>query len=373
MTVITPNDADNTLRYEIVGYEEIPIDRIRINPDNPRPSFHLQDDDSGLIELGNSIRTSGQHRPAIVYEMVNGWRDECKDTHGHYMLLQGERRWRSSRIAKMDTLRCLIVRTPKSELEEHEWLGVEEAFKEDWQPFFVMRFAVNLAAQLGVGVTDPAVTARTGLSIAELTKAEKIMSLELPIQALVAEYEELLYQDKRARGANHNGRIGGKAGVRSKEFTPNKAAMVWDAFRLLRANYPHLCNDLTNLELQRRLAVKVSKSSTRDIDALLSALRERQPRQGMMTQIAEFLDNPQRKLHDTIRATGNGVAIRHRKLIASVERIDGSFVQLRAQIDQIGSDAQTLADDHVAILRLARHIDEYERALGIRIRELRDL
>lgn len=366
-----PLQQGATIRYEILGYDEIPVTRIYANPDNPRPKFHFSDDDPELIALGDSIKTSGQHRPAIVYEMVGGWRPECQDQQGNYMLLQGESRWRACQIAKVDTLRCLIVRTPKDKASELEWLGVEEGFKRDWQPFFVMRFAHRLSQELNTKITDQEITARTGLAIGQLKLAEKIFKLEPEIQAILAEYEEIVYKQRQNRETK--GRIAGGSGIRSKEFTTAKAGLVWDIFSVLRDKHSFVVKDYTDLELQRRIASKATKgaATSKEMEALLSALREPTTPQGLPTEIVNLLANEGQKIKDTVRTVGHKNVIKHRKLIRSLDAVRTPIRSILANVDQVGTDPGQLEQDQNTILRLINDLQTYERELEKKVRLLK--
>lgn len=360
-----------TVRYEILGYDEIPVDRIFPNPDNPRPNFHFSDDDPELIALGDSIKSSGQHRPAIVYEMVGGWRPECQDNQGHYMLLQGESRWRACTLAKVDVLRCLIVRTPKDKTSELEWLGVEEAFKREWQPFFVMRFAHRLANELNIEITNQKITARTGLTTKDLKLAEKIFKLEPEIQAILVEYEEILYKQRQNRMTK--GRISGGSGIRSKEFTTSKAGHVWDIFQVLREKHAFVVKEYDDLELQRRIASKATKGSATDkeMQALLSALNEPNVNERIPTEIANLLANEEQKIKDTVRTVGHRNAIKHRKLIRSLDALRTPVRAIHDSIDQVGTDLDQLETDKNVILRLINDLQKYEHLLDKKVTLLR--
>src|SRR6185295_9974236 len=64
------------------GPTELPIDRIRPNPSQPRKTF----DPSALEELAASIRTHGLLQPVVVRSVGDG-----------FELISGERRWRAAK------------------------------------------------------------------------------------------------------------------------------------------------------------------------------------------------------------------------------------------------------------------------------------
>lgn len=72
----------------------LPIAQVNPNPNQPRKQFKKQ----SLLELAQSIKENGLVQPVIV---------EPTDD-GNYMLVAGERRWRASQMAGMDTIEAII-------------------------------------------------------------------------------------------------------------------------------------------------------------------------------------------------------------------------------------------------------------------------
>lgn len=75
---------------------EIPIDRILPNPDQPRTIF----DEADLEQLSESIAEHGVIQPVTVERADNGF----------YILHDGERRWRASKLAGKTTIPAYIER-----------------------------------------------------------------------------------------------------------------------------------------------------------------------------------------------------------------------------------------------------------------------
>lgn len=82
---------------------EISLKEIRPNPFQPRKYF----DESSLIELGESIKNDGLLQPVIVTEDVDG-----------YVLIAGERRLRASKIAKMKTIRAIVLNSDEQKMRQ---------------------------------------------------------------------------------------------------------------------------------------------------------------------------------------------------------------------------------------------------------------
>ena len=77
-----------------VGVRTVPIDHITPNPEQPRIEF----DEVTLNELAASIREHGVLQPILVRPLGPNT----------YQLIAGERRWRASRMAGLDTIAALI-------------------------------------------------------------------------------------------------------------------------------------------------------------------------------------------------------------------------------------------------------------------------
>jgi ParB/RepB/Spo0J family partition protein len=77
-----------------VGVRVIPLDRIEANPEQPRLSF----DEQTLDELAASIREHGVLQPILVRPLGNN----------RFQLVAGERRWRASATAGLDTIPALV-------------------------------------------------------------------------------------------------------------------------------------------------------------------------------------------------------------------------------------------------------------------------
>ncbi len=76
------------------GIRHIPVDHIEPNPENPRLLF----EEEALAELAASIKEHGVLQPVLVRPRV---RDQ-------YQLVAGERRWRATKLAGLDTIPALV-------------------------------------------------------------------------------------------------------------------------------------------------------------------------------------------------------------------------------------------------------------------------
>jgi ParB family chromosome partitioning protein len=78
-----------------VGVRLVPVDRIEPNPEQPRLAF----DEEALQELSGSIKEHGVLQPILV-RPISGT--------NRYQLIAGERRWRASKLAGLETIPALV-------------------------------------------------------------------------------------------------------------------------------------------------------------------------------------------------------------------------------------------------------------------------
>jgi len=82
-------------------FAEIPVSAIQANPRQPRTVF----DEDDLAELTGSIQEVGVLQPVVVRQIADG-----------YELVMGERRWRASQRAGMETIPAIVRDTQDSDL-----------------------------------------------------------------------------------------------------------------------------------------------------------------------------------------------------------------------------------------------------------------
>ena len=82
---------------------EISVKDIRPNPYQPRKTF----DEESLQELSESIKNDGLIQPIVVTEDIDG-----------YILIAGERRFRASKLAKLKTIRAIILNSDEQKMRQ---------------------------------------------------------------------------------------------------------------------------------------------------------------------------------------------------------------------------------------------------------------
>jgi len=93
--------ADGLVAVPGATFAELPVGSIRPNPKQPRSVF----DEDALDELVGSIREIGVLQPVVVRPAEDG-----------YELIMGERRWRATQAAGLETIPAIVRRTEDSDL-----------------------------------------------------------------------------------------------------------------------------------------------------------------------------------------------------------------------------------------------------------------
>ncbi len=101
------SEIDEAYQNELpsrAGVDEILLSKIRPNPYQPRKHF----DPESLAELSESIKTYGLLQPIVVKEDIDG-----------YVIIAGERRFRASKLAKLKTIKAIVVSVSDEQMRQH--------------------------------------------------------------------------------------------------------------------------------------------------------------------------------------------------------------------------------------------------------------
>ena len=143
---------------------EIPIDQIEANPNQPRREF----EETALHELAQSISEIGIVVPITLRQM-----GEHK-----YQIIAGERRWRASQIAGLTSLPAYI-RTIKDE-EVMEMALVENIQREDLNDIEIALAYEHLLETSGM--TQEKMSKRVGKSRTAVTNYLRLLKLPAQVQ-----------------------------------------------------------------------------------------------------------------------------------------------------------------------------------------------
>ena len=160
--LISPEDEIQTSGSSSIN--EIPIDQIVANPEQPRHEF----DPEALEELAESIRQLGIVQPITLRQMDDGT----------YQIIAGERRWRASKIAGLATIPAYI-RTASDE-NMMQMALVENIQREDLNAIEVALAYQKLIEQYHL--TQEELSDKVGKKRATVANALRLLKLPAPVQ-----------------------------------------------------------------------------------------------------------------------------------------------------------------------------------------------
>lgn len=150
------------------GSIEIPLDRIRANPRQPR----IRMDDAALQTLTASIREHGVIQPVLVTETLEG-----------YQLVAGERRVRAARAAGLDRIPAVVREL--ADKEQLELALVENLQREDLDPVESARAYRQLIDEFGFSQEDLAL--RVGRARSTVTNTLRLLDLHPSVQSAIGD------------------------------------------------------------------------------------------------------------------------------------------------------------------------------------------
>ena len=143
---------------------EIPIKLIEPNPNQPRREF----DESAMKELAASIREIGIITPITVRQTEEGT----------YQIIAGERRWRASQMAGLESLPAYIKTAADDDVMEMAL--VENIQREDLNAIEIALAYQQLSDTLGL--TQERISERVGKSRTSVTNYMRLLKLPAQIQ-----------------------------------------------------------------------------------------------------------------------------------------------------------------------------------------------
>ncbi|MBO4812427.1 MAG: ParB/RepB/Spo0J family partition protein [Prevotella sp.] len=150
---------------------EIPIEQIEPNPEQPRREF----DETAMQELATSIQTMGIIAPITLRQVAAD----------RYQIIAGERRWRASQRAGLKTIPAYI-RTVEDE-NVMELALVENIQREDLNAIEIALAYEHLAET--TGMTQEKISERVGKSRTAVTNYMRLLKLPAQIQMALKNHE----------------------------------------------------------------------------------------------------------------------------------------------------------------------------------------
>ena len=147
--------------------QEIPVGELDPNPDQPRQSF----DQESIGQLADSIRDQGVLQPLLVVPASGG----------RYRIIAGERRYRASRLAGLETVPCIVKDIEV--IQQMEIALIENLQREDLNPMEAARGIQALMKQCGY--TQEKVSTRLGKSRPAVANLLRLLSLPEEVTEMV--------------------------------------------------------------------------------------------------------------------------------------------------------------------------------------------
>ncbi len=167
--------SENSLKSESHHIDEVSIDKISPNPNQPRTNFNKEE----IEELAESIEKSGLLQPIVVRELEDG----------RYQIIAGERRWQACKLAGLKKVPIRI-----QEIDEDKALElalIENVQRSDLNPIEEAYGYKRLMERNRMTQSDVAQAVAKGRS----TIANSLRLLDLPEAA-----QKMLFEDKITAG-----------------------------------------------------------------------------------------------------------------------------------------------------------------------------
>ena len=150
------------------GQLEIPFDRIRMNPYQPRRRV----DSEALAQLAESIRTHGVIQPVLVTEQPDG-----------YQLVAGERRLRAAQLAGLDRIPAVVRQL--ADREQLELALVENLLRADLNPIEEATAFRQLLDEFGF--TQDQLASRMGRARSTVANTLRLLDMSQAVRDAVAD------------------------------------------------------------------------------------------------------------------------------------------------------------------------------------------
>ncbi|HKM06234.1 MAG TPA: ParB/RepB/Spo0J family partition protein [Sphaerochaeta sp.] len=144
---------------EGVSVLTIPLANIRTNPRQPRKEF----DEASLKELASSIQKQGVLQPILVEEIAPG----------EYSIVAGERRYRASKMAGLETIPALVK--DFTDLQRLEVSLIENIQRENLNPIEEAKAYAYLIQE--AGITQEELASRVGKNRSTISNSMRLLQL----------------------------------------------------------------------------------------------------------------------------------------------------------------------------------------------------
>jgi ParB family chromosome partitioning protein len=168
--LIPPTPTPEPSEATVAGarFAELPVDSITPNAVQPRTHF----DEEALAELVTSIREIGLLQPVVVRETAPG----------AYELVMGERRWRASKQAGLESIPAIVRQTADDAMLRDALL--ENLHRQQLNPLEEAAAYAQLLEEFGT--THEELAARIGRSRPQISNTIRLLNLPPAVQRRVA-------------------------------------------------------------------------------------------------------------------------------------------------------------------------------------------
>lgn len=212
-----PARAEPEPQYSVFHIE---LDKIAPNPYQPRREF----DEQALEELAQSIREFGVLQPIIVSKVL---KEAESGADVEYHIIAGERRWRASRLARLERIPVIVKKVDTGRVKL-ELALLENIQRSNLNPLESARAYSRLQDEFGL--TQREIAVRLGKSREVVANSMRLLNLPSQIQDALAQ-GKLSESQGRALLAVHDP----SEQIRMFEAILNKKPVVRGAKELLSA------------------------------------------------------------------------------------------------------------------------------------------
>lgn len=184
---------------------ELSLKDIRPNPFQPRKTF----DEESLAELSESIKYDGLLQPIVVTEDIDG-----------YVIIAGERRFRASKLAKLKTIRAIVLNSDEQKMRQ---FALIENIQRDELNSVELAFAYSELIKLH-DITHEELSVKIHKSRTHITNTIRLLQLSSKTQKALMEKKisaghakVLVGLDEKQQQVMVNSIIGQKLSVREVE------------------------------------------------------------------------------------------------------------------------------------------------------------
>ncbi|MBE3142983.1 MAG: ParB/RepB/Spo0J family partition protein [Planctomycetes bacterium] len=310
----------------VTRLEKISPDLIQQNPDNPRLIFREED----MQELLDSIKEVGIKVPVSLYSERN-----------HYVLLDGERRWRCAKRLNLHEIPAIVQPKP-TRLENLLMMFNIHNVRVDWDPMpmaMKLKEVRELLLEGGQSTNPKELAAVTGLSLASVRRALEL--LDLP-----KKYRDLLINESQKPRS-------------SQQIKADLFIEIYKSFRVIEKHSPDVLSSFSKAQYVEAMVEKYKEGvvdnvvSYRQVSKIARSELAGVAKPSTAPAIVRLVREKKYSIKDAYRDTVES-AYQNRDLVSKLESLTERLSQIKT-----GSLASELKD---ALKALQVHVTRLLKA-----------